>query len=101
MRGSSFSVHEIQSPGHLDMSQTWLLFAAEDGGYVSDVQMHIYAIIPGELVVLGYLGRDDGDLTWQPCSSAPGDVELKQLWQNEAGQAPRHSSEVWEQKRQI
>lgn len=60
MQGSAFSIHEIQSPEHLNMSQTWLLFAAEEGGCLSVVQMRIYAVIPGELAVLGDLGREMG-----------------------------------------
>lgn len=60
MQGSAFSIHEIQSPEHLNTSQTWLLFAAEEGGCRSVVQMHIYAVIPGELAVLGDLGREVG-----------------------------------------
>lgn len=60
MQGSAFSIHEIQSPEHLNMSQTWLLFAAEESGCLSVVQMRIYAVIPGELAVLGDLGREMG-----------------------------------------
>lgn len=99
MQGSAFSIHEIQSPEHINMSQMWLLFAAEEGGCLNVVQMRIYAVIPGELAVLGDLGRDDEDLTWCLCTSAGGgDEELKQVLQNVAGQAHKHSSEVWEQK---
>lgn len=47
-------------------------------------------MIPGELCSTGYLGRDDGDLAWQLCSSGR-DEELKQLLQNEARQAHKHS----------
>lgn len=47
-------------------------FAAEEGGCLNVVQMRIYAVIPGELAVLGDLGRDDEDLTWCLCTSAGG-----------------------------
>ena len=44
--------------------------------------MYIYAVISGELIVLGLLGRDDGNLACQLCSSAGGEEELKQWLQN-------------------
>lgn len=68
MKGSAFSIHEIPSPEYLNVSQTWLLFAAE-GECCSVVQRHVYTIIPGELAVLGYLGRGDGDLAYYLCSN--------------------------------
>lgn len=39
------------------MSQTWLLLAAEKGGCCSVVQMHLYAMIPGELCSTGISGK--------------------------------------------
>lgn len=65
IKGSAFSFHEIPSPEHLSMSQTWLLFAAEEGGCYSVIQIHIYAMIPGELAVLSYLGRAFGIVSVQ------------------------------------